>query len=464
MAETNHAEATWPLARHERTWSALRLLIVLAVTAAAPWFFIIGGAIGLYLPLGAGTAAMIAGGLIGMGIVTLAVVPVSTRYAIDSVAASVPQFGTRGVIAVIIPQYLSILGWNATLLVFFGDNVATLVRLAGLDAAWLVAIIIALALLLCFPILRHGAAGIERVCQMLVLFVLGVGLSLIWLLLSTHQDTIAAAKPAYASGDPWWDYMTGIEILIATNLGWWAYLGAMARQVPRASAAVLPSMAGLGLTVPLLAIIGLAAVLALGQADPSDWLVGIGGPVYGAIAVTIVALSNFGTVLAGTYAAALGLKQVPGLERLGWNTLILLSLVPLLVLTILFAGPVKAYFTTFLSFIGLAFGPICGIQIADYFLLRRQRLSLRGIYDRSEASPYAYWGGVNPVALIATAAGCGTYLLLLNPLTFASRFPYAWTTASLPAVAVAALAYWLLTLLFVKPSRKGAYDGTPIKV
>ncbi len=464
MAEPQSAEATWPLAPRERNWSALRLLIVLTVTGAAPWFFIIGGAIGMYLPLGMGTAAMIAGGLIGMGLVTLAVVPVSTRYAIDSIAAAVPQFGTRGVIAVIVPQYLSILGWNATLLVFFGDNVATLAGLAGFGADWLVPIVTLLALLLCFPILRHGAAGIERVCRALVLFVLGVGLTLIWLLVSTHQETIAAAKPAFASGNLQWDYVTGVEILIATNLSWWAYIGAMARHVPKASAAVVPSMLGLGLTVPLLSVIGLAAALALGHAEPSQTLASIGGPVFGAIALVIVALSNFGTVLGGIYAAALGLRQMQGFDRLSWNALILASLVPLLVLTILFAGPVKAHFTTFLSLIGLVFGPICGIQIVDYFLLRRQRLSLRGIYDRSEDSPYAFWGGVNPVALIAMAAGCGTYLLLLNPLTFASRFPYAWTTASLPAVVVAGLFYGLLTLLFVKPGGRGDYDSTRIRV
>jgi NCS1 family nucleobase:cation symporter-1 len=460
MSQSHPVEATWPLLPAERTWSALRLLVVLTVTAAAPWFFIIGGAIGQYLTLGMGIAAMIAGGLIGMGVVTLAVVPVSTRYAVDSVAAAVPQFGTRGVVLVIIPQYLSILGWNATLLVFFGGNVAKLGTLAGLDGhdgAMLVPIVTAFAALLCLPILRHGAAGVERVCRALVLFVLGVGASLTWLLVSTHQDAIAAAKPAYASGDPWWDYVTGVEILVATSLSWWAYLGAMSRQVPRASAAVLPSMAGLGMTVPLLSIIGLAAVLALGHGNPSDWLVTFGGPTYGAVALTIVALSNFGTVLAGTYAAALGLKQVPGMERLGWNVLVLLGLLPLMMLATLFADTVKSHFTTFLALIGLVFGPICGIQIADYFILRRQRLSVRGLYDRSSSAPYVFWSGFNPAAVLAMAAGCGTYLALLDPLSYVSRFPYALTTASLPAVVVAGAVHWLLARLVVKPAGKGSY-------
>ena len=67
-----------------------------------------------------------------------------------------------------------------------------------------------------------------------------------------------------------------------------------------------------------------------------------------------------------------------------------------------------------LAFIGLAFGPICGVQIADYLLLRRQRLSLTGIYDRGSGTPYHFWHGLNPAAALALAAGCGAYLAILN--------------------------------------------------
>src|SRR3546814_3268250 len=48
-------------------------------------------------------------------------------------------------------------------------------------------------------------------------------------------------------------------------------------------------------------------------------------------------------------------------------------------------------FGTFLAYIGVFFAPLVGIQILDYFVLRRQRISLRGIYDRSPDGPYAYW-------------------------------------------------------------------------
>ena len=95
-AEISGGETSWPLLQSERTWTSWKLAMVLTVTACATWCYIIGEYVGYYLNLPMGTAAMIAGGMIGMLIVTLAVVPPATRFGIDSVVASVPQFGTRG--------------------------------------------------------------------------------------------------------------------------------------------------------------------------------------------------------------------------------------------------------------------------------------------------------------------------------------------------------------------------------
>ncbi len=44
-------------------------------------------------------------------------------------------------------------------------------------------------------------------------------------------------------------------------------------------------------------------------------------------------------------------------------------------------------------------GPICGILIVDYFLLRKTRLNIDGLYRHM--GPYRYTGGFNPVAVVA---------------------------------------------------------------
>jgi NCS1 family nucleobase:cation symporter-1 len=56
----------------------------------------------------------------------------------------------------------------------------------------------------------------------------------------------------------------------------------------------------------------------------------------------------------------------------------------------------------------LLLGACGGVLIADYFLIRRTRLDLAGLYRRE--GPYWYAGGYNPFALIALAVGIGPCL------------------------------------------------------
>lgn len=434
--------------------------MVLTVTACATWCYIIGEYVGYYLNLQIGIGAMIAGAMIGMMIVTLAVVPAVTRFGIDSIVASVPQFGSRGWMLAVIPQYASILGWNAILLIFFGKNVSKIVEVLNLSptiTTWAVPAVTIAACAICYLVLLAGVTGVERVATVVFFFIVGVGAWIIYLLVTQESEALRTATPAYASESMQWNYVTGMEILIASNLSWWAYAGAMMRQSPNAHTATLPSMLGMGLPVALLSIIGLASILALQSPDPSDWMVKLGGPLYGGIALVFVALANFSTLLAGVYSATIGLRQVPVLSSWHWNTLLAVSLLPILVMGVLIPDLVFSSFGTFLAFIGLAFGPICGIQIVDYLVLRGSKVSVRGLYDHSRDTPYYYWGGFNPAGIVALAAGCATYLYLLNPLTYESRFPYEYTTASLPTVFVAGLVYLLVTLAVVKPAGKGGY-------
>ncbi|MEL6472021.1 MAG: hypothetical protein AAFQ74_20025, partial [Cyanobacteria bacterium J06623_4] len=118
--------SAWPLMPRERNWGQWQLFVVLLVSAAATWCYVIGEYVGYYLNLKMGFAAMTAGSMIGMLLVTLAVVPMSTRFGIDSVATTKAQFGSRGWVLTVFLQYVSIIGWNSLLLIFFGKSVAQL--------------------------------------------------------------------------------------------------------------------------------------------------------------------------------------------------------------------------------------------------------------------------------------------------------------------------------------------------
>lgn len=79
-------------------------------------------------------------------------------------------------------------------------------------------------------------------------------------------------------------------------------------------------------------------------------------------------------------------------------------------------------------------GPVAGIMITDYFLVRRTRLNLESLYRRRGA--YEYSNGVNPRAIFALAAGivvalCGLVVPALRPL-----YDYSWFVGFAVASAV----------------------------
>lgn len=454
-------KSAWPLLKSERSWGQFELWIVLLVAASATWCYIIGEYVGYYLNMKMGVAAMIAGSMIGMLLVTLAVVPSATRYGIDSISSSKPQFGNKGWVITVFLQYVSIIGWNSLLLIFFGMSVAQLLTTTGIieegSGWWVIPLATIIACVGVYLILLRGASGIERVAKILFVFIVGVGLWMIYMLLTNESEAIAAAEPAYASGSLLWDYTTGIEIGIVSLLSWWPYIGAMVRESPNAHSATLPSMLGMGLPVPILSIIGLAAILALETSDPSAWLVQLGGPVYGSIALLFVIAANFGTAVIGVYASAIGLKHIPAIGKMSWKVALLLGLVPVAFVGVVIPTWFFNNFGTFLAFIGVTFAPLVAIQIVDYYILRKQKLNIRAIYDSSPTSDYAYWGGFNPAALVAMVAGFFTYIYLLNPLTYESNSPYEYLTAALPTAVVGGVVYLIVTKLVVQPAKRGGY-------
>jgi NCS1 family nucleobase:cation symporter-1 len=69
-------------------------------------------------------------------------------------------------------------------------------------------------------------------------------------------------------------------------------------------------------------------------------------------------------------------------------------------------------------------GPIAGIMICDYYLVRRRRLAVGDLYRRGGA--YEFWRGFNPMAIVALAAGIATALIGLAVPAVRWLYDYAW--------------------------------------
>lgn len=140
--------------------------------------------------------------------------------------------------------------------------------------------------------------------------------------------------------------------------------------------------------------------------DAWDVLAGIAsGPVLIAILVVIV-LDNWTINVLNLYTG--GLSLVNMVTRLGrfWATLIISALgVALSVfpeLTNQYAG--------FMTTMGNFFAPIAGVLIADYVVVKRMRVDVPALFDRTSA--YWYWKGANWIAVTWTVVGFGIYMLV----------------------------------------------------
>lgn len=102
-----------------------------------------------------------------------------------------------------------------------------------------------------------------------------------------------------------------------------------------------------------------------------------------------------------------------------------------------------AYIFTWLIGYSALLGPIAGIMLADYFILRRTELDAEELFK--EGGRYSYRGGWNPVAFVALIAGVLPNLPgFLNAAGFATDVPpifdaiyaYAWFVGLVVAAAV----------------------------
>lgn len=440
-----------PVDYSERTWNPWLAAAVCATAAVATWGFVLGGFTAYYVDARTGTATLIAGALIAQMLVCLAQVPPTTKHGLETVVTTKPQLGVLGSYIALFVHYAILMGWNVVIMIFFGRSMASILQAANLigeeqrGSVSVLASLVGLALV--WILLTRASQALKYVAPIVAIT---VGVTAVWMFILLFRayglDGIMAAEPlAPMEGGRLVNYTIAIEIMLLAILAWWPYMGAVLRLVSSAGKAILPSMIGLGGSVAVIGLIGLYAALVAGETDPTVWMLELGGPLAGVSALIFVAVANIGSTLVGAHAATLGLGQVPVIMRWvkSWKGQTAIALAPAIVVLALFPGPFYDNVGVFLAFIGVLLGPIIGIQIVDWHLLKT-RMHLPSLYRHDRRSEYWYSGGFNIVGLIALAVGVVVFLLLLDPVTYVPRSPvYQYTSASLPSVFAGGLTYWI---------------------
>jgi NCS1 family nucleobase:cation symporter-1 len=106
----------------------------------------------------------------------------------------------------------------------------------------------------------------------------------------------------------------------------------------------------------------------------------------------------------------------------------------------LLATPDAYIFGWLVGYSGLL-GPVAGIMVADYFLIRKTELDVNSLYHREGI--YYYTKGINPRAIVALLLGVGIALvgLAVKPLHF--LYDYAWFAGFFTAGIVYLALMWL---------------------
>jgi NCS1 family nucleobase:cation symporter-1 len=99
-------------------------------------------------------------------------------------------------------------------------------------------------------------------------------------------------------------------------------------------------------------------------------------------------------------------------------------------------------------------GPVAGIMICDYFVIRGRELQVDDLYLRGGI--YEYWHGFNWLALVALAAGAGTALVGLVVPSLRPLYDYSWFVG----FAVSFVAYYGLMKLQREPGVRAVEEAS----
>lgn len=196
-----------------------------------------------------------------------------------------------------------------------------------------------------------------------------------------------------------------------------AFWGTMALSIPDFSRfaksqrdQVLGQALGLPVTMALFAFIGAAVTSATAVifgtriADPVALLAKIGGPLMIVISMAGLTVATLTTnIAANVVAPANGFSNLAP-DKISFKAgALITAVIGIVMLPWRLYRDAAAYIFTWLIGYGALLGPVAGIMITDYFVIRRGRLAIDDLYRRDGA--YEYRRGVNWIAMAALALG-----------------------------------------------------------
>lgn len=334
----------------------------------------------LFVPLGftKGFTAIILGHLIGCILLYYAGIigAESNKASMEAVGFS---FGSKGKTFFAILNVLQLVGWTAVMIIQGARAIGILISTnIGIQSELLWCVIIGVTILIWVAI---GTKALEKVNLIAV-----GGLFLLTLLLgyTVFKGTVMSTVSSDMS------FGAAIELSIAMPLSWLPLISDYTKDAKNAKTATKVSVLTYFVGSIFMYTIGLGAALFTGESDIASVMLKAGFGVYG---VFIILLSTVTTTFMDVYSAGVSLKTID--DRLPLNKMAMLVCIIGTMLAIF--TPVEQY-ENFLYLIGSVFAPMISILIADYYILKKKKIS-----NTLDVKNFIIW-----------AIGFGIYRMFLN--------------------------------------------------
>ncbi|PLP94047.1 nitrate reductase [Pseudomonas sp. FFUP_PS_473] len=446
-----------PTKVHERTWNKWHITALWVGMSICVPTYTLGGVLTAYFGLTVGEAllAILLANVVVLVPLTLNAFP-GTKYGIPFPVLLRSSFGIIGSNVPCLVRALVACGWfgiqtmfgGLAIHLFFGAISPEWKALGGTGEV----IGFLLFWTLNLWVVLRGAESIKwlETLSAPLLMLVGAGL-LFWALPNVSISELMAQPPKRPEGASVTGYfLAGLTAMV----GFWATLSLnipdFSRYAKSQKDQIVGQIIGLPLTMFLFAALGVVLTAAsaslVGEtvSDPVSLIGHIQNPLWVALAMALIIIATLSTNTAANIVSPTNDFQNLAPKWIGRTSAVMLTgVVGLLLMAhellkklglIVSDVSLESVYSNWLLGYSSLLGPIAGIMVVDYFLIRRQTLDLAGLY-RDDV--YPAW---NLAGFVAFGVPVALTLLSLGSTAFSWFYDYGWFTGS----ALGGLIYYML--------------------
>jgi len=446
-----------PMTNKDRQYSFWDLFLSTSGFAIATWCYTQGAYVAQYLTFNQMLINIFSFNIIWVFIECLPIL-FAVKYGIDLWIWLRAVLGKKGVALLSTIISLANFGWYAVAANLFANSMIHLANNFGfgLDKGVWAPILGTLCVLLGTLIALGGPEVIKWTNRFLVIALLIVGLIIVGICFVAVPITdIMNIQPA-TQGDltPLERFMLSGEGNVAFAFSWSTQALVLPRLAKSERSGYWATALSYGVVAPFFVATGGVMALAMFvktgvyESDPTTMLSTLSTPAFALLSLLLVAFANIGTQGTGSYVNCMIVKS--GMPKVSYKLMVWIAMVYVSLLTIW--GGVEEYFGSFISLAAYIQGPIIGMIVVDYFILRKRKLDLRSAYFLEGHDAYEFTKGFNVVGLSCVFISLFVAVLFVyNPVTAQIQSPiFLITTGSGFTAIFGGLLYWLASLTPLK--------------